>query len=448
MHILFLTQVLPYPLDAGPKTRAYHVLRYFAAAGHSVTLLTFTRDTDRPEYLEHLRTFCAAIHTVPMHRSRVRDGWHLLRSLASDTPFLIARDWVPAMAARVRELTLRNPLFDVAHADQLWRAPYALLARQSAGDGRESVAVLDQHNAVFQIPQRLAQQESNPFKRALLAVEERKLVRYESEVCQRFDHVVWVTEEDQIALSGRVLRNGQGRRSPNHRPKDRAGLMGEQRGRPSSIIPICVDTEMQQVIPRPPDAHRVTFLGGLHWPPNAGGILWFAREVWPVVSQQVPGAVLTIIGKNPSKALVDIAHSRSASGDRRSTIEVTGYITDLSPYLTETAVFIVPLHAGGGMRVKILDAWCWGLPVVTTPVGAEGLRVLDGENVLLGDTPNTFAEAVVRVLREPELAAHLAAKGRRTVASFYDWRRVYRAWDEVYEAALGQRPPGRSNQYV
>ncbi len=105
---------------------------------------------------------------------------------------------------------------------------------------------------------------------------------------------------------------------------------------------------------------------------------------------------------------------------------------DPIPYLAETTVFIVPLHAGGGMRVKIVDAWCWGLPVVTTTIGAEGIAVQDGENVLLADTPEAFAQAVARVLQEPELAARLAAGGRRTVEICYDWRKVYRAWDEVY----------------
>ena len=113
-------------------------------------------------------------------------------------------------------------------------------------------------------------------------------------------------------------------------------------------------------------------------------------------------------------------------------MEITGYVADPTPYLAETAAFIVPLHAGGGMRVKILDAWCWGLPVISTRVGAEGIRVQEGENVRLADTPEAFAQAVVQVLRKPELAARLAAGGRRTVEVHYDWRRVYRAWDQVY----------------
>jgi glycosyltransferase involved in cell wall biosynthesis len=107
--------------------------------------------------------------------------------------------------------------------------------------------------------------------------------------------------------------------------------------------------------------------------------------------------------------------------------------------LSETAAFIVPLQAGGGMRVKILDAWSGGLPVISTSIGAEGLMARDGENLLLADSPDAFARAVLRVLHEPALAARLAEGGRRTVDDNYDWRRVYPAWDEVYARALADR---------
>lgn len=275
---------------------------------------------------------------------------------------------------------------------------------------RNPQLVLDQHNAVFQIPRRLAEGERNPLMRALLEAEWRKLARYEAEVCQRFNHVVWVTEEDRQALMGHI-------RNPP------SAIC-------SSVIPICVDPDEQQVIPRQPDARRVTFLGGLHWPPNAAGVLWFARQVWPLVQQQVPGAVLTVIGKNPPA-------ERLTFNVERSRLDVTGYVPDPTPYLAETAVFIVPLHAGGGMRVKILDAWARGISIVSTTIGAEGIEVRDGENILIANTPAEFARAVIRLLQEPALAQWLSENGRRWVEAKYDWRQVYAKWDEVYEGLRG-----------
>jgi hypothetical protein len=130
---------------------------------------------------------------------------------------------------------------------------------------------------------------------------------------------------------------------------------------------------------RRPDAHRVVFLGGPHWPLDAEGVLRLAREVWPLVRQRVLGTILTIIGENPPAQL-----DHNASGI--TNCEPTGYVGDLQSRLAETAVFMVPLHAGGRMRVKIPDAQCWGLPVTTSSFGAEGSRIQDGENALLADT--------------------------------------------------------------
>jgi glycosyltransferase involved in cell wall biosynthesis len=130
---------------------------------------------------------------------------------------------------------------------------------------------------------------------------------------------------------------------------------------------------------------------------------------------------LTVIGKSPPAGLAGPA------------VEVTGYVLELTPYLAETGVFLVPLHAGGGMRVKILDAWSWGLPVVSTTIGAEGIAAVDGENILLADTAPAFARAVTRILKEPALARRLSRNGRQTVLEKYNWRTAYLAWDGVYQ---------------
>ena len=403
MRVLFLTQVVAYPLDAGPKVRAYYVLRQLAAAGHDVTLVTFTRDTDRPDDLAHLRSLCQEVRTVPMVRSARREALAFARSLPTPEPFLIARDRVPALTKLLAALVGRRPPFDVVHADQLWMAPYALGAA-SAGAGARPRTVLDQHNAVFQVPLRLAVAERGLARRLALRLEAVKLKRFERRTCGRFDHVVWVTGEDRAALFGAA---------PVRAPER------------ESVIPICVDPAAAPVVDRDPAGRRVTFLGGLHWPPNAAGIGWFAREAWPRVRAAVPDARLTVVGRRPPDDLLSLAAADP-------TIEVAGYVDDPRPLLAQTAAFVVPLRAGGGMRVKILDAWRWGLPVVTTTIGAEGLVARDGDNALVADTAEALADAVVRLLGAPNLASRLAASGRRTVEAHYDWRRVYPAWDRAW----------------
>jgi glycosyltransferase involved in cell wall biosynthesis len=400
-RILFLTELLPYPLVAGAKIRAYYVLRHLAAR-HRVTLLSFVRADDRPEDVAHLETFLDAVRTVPMQRSWARNARAVVASLASGRPAIIHREEIGAMRHRVEAL-LATGEFDAVHADQITMAWYGLLA-----PGAPVKRLLDQHNATFQIIERLAQDEGNRLKRAPLMREARAFARYEADVCQRYDQVTFVTEEDRQTLAARMpARSLDGR---------------------SRVIPICVDTgAVEAVIPvRAP--FRVTHIGSMYWPPNVEGLAWFREEAWPRVQAEVPEARLTLIGKNPSEQV--------RAWGQQAGVEVPGYVEDLAAYLAETAVFCVPLHAGAGMRVKVVDAWCWGLPVVSTTIGAEGIAVRDGENILIADSPERFAAAVVQVLQDGGLQARLRSNGRRWVEERYDWRHVYGAWDEVYEQLL------------
>jgi polysaccharide biosynthesis protein PslH len=421
MRILFLTQVLPYPLDAGPKIRAYYVLRHLSQA-HAVTLVSFVRPTDTAEAVTHLGTFCEAVHTVSMVRSRPRDAAFAMQSVLTNRPFIIARDWVPAMARLIDRLVAeagaQGRPFDAVHADQLWMAPYALRAAGAPYNRRRPLSVLDQHNAVHLIPGRLAEGEASRLKRALLRGEARKMARYEVETCRQFDRVVWVTRQDHEAVE---IQGGDGK------SQEASPTGGTAHRIPNSaVIPICGDAEETGVVERRPGAQRVTFLGGLHYPPNAQGVLWFAEWVWPRVVAHVPEAVLTVIGKSPPASL---------AGGRLpvANCEVTGYVEDPRPYLEQTAAFVVPLLAGGGMRVKIVDAWLWGLPVVSTAIGAEGIETRPGENIVIADNPEAFAQATVRLLRHPEERERLAGAGRRWAEERYNWRTAYAAWGAVYE---------------
>lgn len=414
MRILYLSQLLPYPTDAGPKVRIYHVLQYLKTAGHDVTLVAFRRKTDKSLAIDKVREYCVDIQTVLMNRSRVQDAWQLAKSLSSTKPFLIGRDSVTAMHGIVRDL-LKQRDFDAIHADQLWMAQYALETKKQ--NNQKITTVLDQHNAVHLIPQRLMKSTSNPVIRAILSLEARKMARYEAITCEEFDQVVWVTKEDREAVK---IHQMNGKTRSNHR-------RNENNISSQSIIPICVDTRDKGFINRKPQARRVTFIGGLHWPPNADGVRWFAREIWPQIHREAPEAIFTIIGKDPPSIVTDQL-------SRNMNIEVTGYVTDLNPYLEETAAFIVPLRAGGGMRVKILDAWSWGLPVVSTQIGAEGIDFEDGQNILIVDRIEPFAKAVLETLRRPSVGMKLGKAGRETVESLYDWRNRYRAWDTVYSS--------------
>ncbi len=412
--VLLLTQVLPYPLDSGAKIRAYYVLKHLSAR-HEVTLVSFQRADDRPEWVAHLQEICSGVYTVPMRRSRWRDARAALVSAVTRRPLVIARDEIGPMFALLRGLIERDR-FDVIHADQTSMAQYALYTRNWARRLWQvggPALVLDAHNALFRIPERLAHHAHSPILRSLYQREALALARYERAAYREFDQVVFVAREDKAALG-----------------VDRACTQKSERSTGTRLIPICVDTRDEHVVRSVERPSAITHLGTMFWPPNVEGVLWFAREVMPRVLAQAPEAELVIIGKNPPREVQALARGSPS-------VRVTGYVSDPTPLLAQTAAFIVPLRAAGGMRVKILDAWCWGLPVVSTTIGAEGIDVTDGYDILIADDAEAFAAAVARLLLDGELAQRLRTNGRRTVEERYDWRKVYADWDAVYEAVVG-----------
>lgn len=406
MRILFLSQLLPLPLDAGPKVRAFHVIEHLTARGHRVTVVARSRRDDDPQPVASLRESCWRVHTEVLARSRPRDLAMLLLGPLRRLPWSIDRDASASLRRKIAAVVREEGPFDAIHADQLAMAEFAFAARDAQAESPATL-VLDQHNAVHRVPALLAAQRRG-WPRAWLRGEARRLLRYEKEVCRRMDRVIWVSAEDRAAVLGATAASGEG-------VPDEA----------ATVIPICIDPGPVPP-PRRPSADRVSFVGGMHWPPNRDGVNWFHRRVWPRIVAAGSEARLTVLGKAPPPGL-----------RRDPAATAPGFVADLEPYLGETAAFVVPLLSGAGMRVKILDAWARGLAVVSTSVGAEGIAAVDGSNLLLADGPADFAAAVLRLLGDPELRRRIGDAGRSTVESTYDWRVAYGAWDRVYEPPAG-----------
>lgn len=421
MRILFLTQIIPYPPDAGPKVKTWHVLRYLARAGHQVILASFLRP-EEAQHLSALRRVCAEVHTVPIRRSRLADIGYWLRSHMTGRPFLIERDDLPAMRALVKRLVTEGQI-DMIHADQLTMSLYALpYARRGRPDaeggkagagGKVPLTLFDAHNAVWTIVERMSA-NAPWFLRSVANVEARRVKRYEGEIVRRFDFTLAVTEPDRLALeeAARLATDSASGGHPTIR-----------------VVPIAVDTRELQPVRRQQGSKEIVTLGTLHYPPNADGIRWFVREVFPLIGETVPGATLTIIGKNPPVDFLQLA------AQHPEVIKVTGYVPDLTPYMEKAAVMVVPVRAGGGMRVRILEALARGMPVVTTTIGLEGIAARDGEEVLVADSAEGFAQAVVKLLVDQSLQARLAHQGRVLAESRYDWQVVLAGMDEIYRKA-------------
>jgi glycosyltransferase involved in cell wall biosynthesis len=215
-------------------------------------------------------------------------------------------------------------------------------------------------------------------------------------------------------------------------------LAGAQNGSAAALnerissIPIAVDAQVLQPIQRKEGSHNILTLGTLSYPPNADGIRWFLQEIFPLVQQQVPDVTLTVIGKNPPADFVQRAEQSNGA------IEVTGYVDDLTPYMEAAALMVVPVRAGSGMRVRLLEAFARAMPTVTTTIGLEGIIAEADKEILLADEPQSFAAATVKLLNDPDLQEMLAVNGRQVAEARYDWRAVLKQMDAVYANASAQ----------
>jgi glycosyltransferase involved in cell wall biosynthesis len=408
MNILFLAQIVPFPPDAGPRVKTWHVLRALAGQGHSVTLVSFVRPEEEP-HLPALEKVCRAVHLVPIRRSRVADLGYMIRSYSSGRPFLVERDDLRPMQEAVNELVRANE-FDFIHADQLTMVQFALRGAKAAA-GKKPKIVFDAHNAVWTIVERM-RSNARWFLRPLLGVEARRVKRYEGGLLKQVDHVLAVTDVDRALLEESL--NGV------RKAGDRIA--------PITVAPIAVDTKQLQPINRKPASRKIVTLGTLHYPPNADGIRWFFTEVFPLIRRRVPDATLTIVGKNPPQDFLDFAAKNPDA------VKVTGYVLELAPYLEQSALMVVPVRAGGGMRVRILEAFAYAMPVVTTTVGLEGIHAELERDVLVADAATEFAERVIELLNDTALQEKLSRNGRHLAETKYDWQTALAAMKPIYES--------------
>lgn len=410
MRILFLTQIIPYPLDAGPKVKTWHVLQYLANQNHEIHLLSFIRPEEKP-FLPVMEKLCSDVSTVDIHRSRLADVAYWARSQISGRPFLIERDDIRDMRALV-ERKLAENAFDVIHADQLTMCQFALdIDKEYNLQNSSVIRVFDAHNAVWKIVKRI-EENASFYLKIPLALEAKRIKRYEATIVSQFEQTLAVTEPDRQALVEAV---NEFEPAQAHREL------------PISVIPIAANTNELLPVERIAGSKNILTLGTLHYPPNADGIRWFISEVFPLIQTQIPEVTLTIIGKNPPKDFLTLA------AENPETIKVTGYVPDLIPYLENAGVLVVPVRVGGGMRVRILEALSYAMPVVTTTIGIEGIEAQAGRDVLIEDKAPDFAQAVVHILDDNNLQNALGTNGRRLIEKKYDWQVVLQKLTEIYQ---------------
>ncbi len=407
MRILWLGANLLLPLDKGGKLRTWHLLRHVAKR-HEITYVSFAAPATPETELQGMREVASRVETVERSEAG-KDGFRfyadVARHLASPLPYAVAKYRSRRYSALVARLLDEVP-FDLVVSDFL--VPAVNLPRELP-----CPSVVFTHNVEAEIWRRHREAESNRLRKKLLEQQWGRMLRFEGDTLARFDLVLTVSEVDKDTID---------RLYPNVRSR-------------KQVVPTGVDIEYFAPSLDRPEPGRLVFTGSMDWLPNEDAMLHFASEVLPKIRQLAPGTTLSIVGRSPTAAIRRLG---SEPG-----IEVTGSVPDVRPWIAKASVYIVPLRIGGGTRLKIFEAMAMGKPVVSTTVGAEGLPVEDGVNIVLADGAGDFARAVARLLGDPALGERLGQSARDLMVKRCDWSVVAADLEEalVSVAAGGRLSP-------
>jgi sugar transferase (PEP-CTERM/EpsH1 system associated) len=391
MKILMISQMLPYPPNTGALQRIFNLLRHVSAE-HEVHVVAFYQkallgDTHTlDECSAAVREHCESLEVLEIPSDGHPLTWARLLALnvLSTTPFSVWRFRSRPMLDAVRRL-LREHDFDAVHIETLALAPYAFAAA-------DLPRIVMHHNVESSLLFRRSRNEKNPLTRSYLRRQAVKLENYEKRKMPDFDVNVAVSELDAEGL--RAL-------APTARVE---------------VIDNATDTEFFQ--PRPgPQKRELIFAGAMTWYPNRDAMVWFCQEVLPLIRKRVPDVVMNVVGRGPGPVLEQI-------GAEDEAVNVLGFVDDVRDPMGTAAVYVVPLRVGGGTRLKILDAMAMGKAVVSTTVGAEGLDLTAGEDIVLADEPQDFADRVVELLENDDRRASIERAARATVERRYSWSAI------------------------
>jgi glycosyltransferase involved in cell wall biosynthesis len=367
---------------------------------HRVSLLTTRHPADEPTSLQARLPTCERVEALPYTLPKQGSAHFALavaRSWASPYPADLWRWRIPAVRARICERMKEG--VDLCVAD-------FLVAMPNLPNRPPTPVILFEHNVEYMIWKRLHEIEKRPWRRALLALEWRKMRRYEARACTRADLTVAVSEADRILLAANA---------------------------PGADIRACgtgVDTAYFQPNGAVETPASLVFTGSMDWYPNEDAILHFVATILPELRRKVPSLSLAVVGRDPSDRL---RAACAAAG-----VRVTGTVADVRPYVAEAAVYVVPLRIGGGTRLKIFEALAMAKAVVATRVGAEGLPIVSGQHFLQADSPADFAQAVVALLEDSDRRHALGMAGRRLVEERYSWTHVTRQFEAHCEEVVAR----------
>jgi len=411
MKLLWLAHAIPYPPKAGFLLRSYNLLRELART-QRVDLIAFIQEPwittlfpTLEEGLEESRRvlggFCESVTFLPIDQVQRPWGKQLtaLQALVTGEPYTAS--WLISAAARrkiAEQITKTH--YDLVHFDTIGLAPYRDLARGSA-------TTLTHHNIESHMMQRRADNASNPFAKAYFRHEGRLIAKLERESAGDFGAHITCSDLDSQRLKALI-------------PTVHA-----------IAIPNGVDCEFFTSAAPAQRTNSLVFVGTMNWYPNIDAVLFFLREVWPLLKLRIPTLTMDIAGTNPPDSVIELGKSLPG-------VTVHGYVDDVRPMIDSAAVFVCPIRDGGGTKLKILDAFAMKKCVVAHPIACEGINATPGKDIVFATEPAQFAAEIERLLADEPTRLALGVAARELVEREYSFRAIGREFSEVLEGVAAR----------
>jgi glycosyltransferase involved in cell wall biosynthesis len=373
----------------GAGTRIYQLARHLAA-NHEVSVLSYA-DPSETAVVAPLRDLCRDVQLVPTRSGRpIARRARQVRWAASPEPFCARELYTPRMQAAVDSL-LTERTFDVVQIETSQMACFRLRT--------DAKVVLDEHNVEFELLRRMRRGERSAVRRAHNRLEEFKVRRFEGALWKRADGIAVTSRREAL-----IVHQG----AP---------------GTPTAVVPNCCDLDFFAPGSDQIEEGRIVFTGLLTYRPNLDAARHLVNDILPRIRERHRGATLTIVGGG---------HPPDLDALRRPGVTVTSWVADVRPYLRRASVVVAPLRIGSGTRLKVLEGLALAKPMVSTAIGCEGLDVVSGEHLLVADTSDDFADAVVLLLRDRALGSRLGGAGHRLVRDHYSWESAASQLAELY----------------
>ena len=396
LKVLVVDEEIPYPPDAGKRIRTWNLLSRLARR-HQVHLLCYGRKEDMAGCA--VQQAGIKLHLVEPPKTRTYLLYlRLLANLFSAYPFSVSKHYSRRFQQALDELLYRDE-WDLVQCE--W-TPYARFL-SSLFSTEETPTLIATHNVEAQIWNRRAQHGRNIVEKLFFGLQKSKMERFERRALLQANAVTAVTLADVQTMQDWKVRD-------------------------VTLVPNGVDTEFYLPTGEPENDNEILSVASLDWFPNADALEYFAHDIFPLIRQKRPNAVLRIVGRRPPEPL-----RKKLSGI--AGIDFVGEVADVRPHVNRAAVIVVPLRIGGGSRLKILEALAAGKAVVSTSIGAEGLDLESGLHLLVADSPSDFAGRVLELLSSRDSRRRLGECGKKLVVQRYGWDdiacRLENAWFKI-----------------